>query len=303
MSVIVSLIHKHGNNIYWFDLSPNGEKNFISVYLIIDKKTALIETGPACSTSELVSGIEAVGIELEDIDFVVPTHIHLDHFGGGGNIMELCQNAKAVIHPKACRHVSKIEDWWNGSSEFLGEIAELYGQPAPIPKSRIISAEEGMELPLGEFSLTSIHTPGHAPHHITWKYGKEAFVGDSLGLWYSNLGTSFPVTPGYYRHDLALSSIYKMSNLDLDFLHYTHFGPRAVKGAFNQIKIEFEEWMKIVLDGNLNGLSSIEILEILFDNRLFLRQTDIKHGIHQKSTHLGSVEGMLGWIRRQNAEG
>ena len=123
MSVIVALIHKHGNNIYWFDLSPNGEKNFISVYLIIDKKTALIETGPACSTSELVSGIEAVGIELEDIDFVVPTHIHLDHFGGGGNIMELCQNAKAVIHPKACRHVSKIEDWWNGSSEFLGEIA------------------------------------------------------------------------------------------------------------------------------------------------------------------------------------
>ena len=59
----------------------------------------------------------------------------------------------------------------------------------------------------------------------------EAFVGDSAGLWYPDLDKSFPVTPGYYRHDLALESIEKMESINLDFYIYTHFGPRSAKNT------------------------------------------------------------------------
>tara|TARA_B100001029_G_scaffold169722_1_gene164892 strand:+ start:51 stop:953 length:903 start_codon:yes stop_codon:yes gene_type:complete len=293
-------INRHSENIFWFDLSPNKELEFISIYLVVDDKIALIETGPACSLDNLVSGIKSTGLKLEDVDYVVPTHIHLDHFGGGGHIMELCKNAKALVHPKAYKHVSNIEKWWQGSSDFLGKVAQLYGKPKPIPEDRLISAEDGFEVSLGGFSLKAVHTPGHAPHHITWIYGDEAFVGDSAGLWYPEIGFSFPVTPGYYRHDLALKSIKKMESLNLKNIFYTHFGPRLVYNTFEETKKEFELWMEIVEEGYNQQLSSKEILRMLFNKRPGLLQTNQNHGIHQKETHKSTVEGMIGWLRRKN---
>ena len=295
-------INKHSDTVFWFDVMPHGEERFISVYVIVEEKTVIIETGPASSNSNLVEGLNSMGISLEDIDYIVPTHIHLDHFGGGGHMMRLCPNAKAIVHPKAYTHVANIDRWWEGSADFLGKIAELYGKPIPIPETDLISADDGYELPLGKSSLVAMHTPGHAPHHITWIYGDEAFVGDSLGLWYSDLNTSFPVTPGYYRHDLALESIDRMANLELTYLHHTHFGPRPAKGALDQVKSEFEIWMDIVEEGYRRGVSAEEIVNILFDARSGLRDTDMNHGIHQTATHLGSVEGMLNWVRRNDAQ-
>ena len=281
---------------------PHGEERFISVYVIHDEKTVLIETGPASSNTNLVKGLNSIGIGLEDVDYIIPTHIHLDHFGGGGHMMSLCPNAKAIVHPKAYVHVSNIDKWWKGSVDFLGDIAELYGKPVPIPESNLISADDGYELSLGKSSLVALHTPGHAPHHITWIYGDEAFVGDSLGLWYSDLDTSFPVTPGYYRHDLALESIDSMSDLDLNYIHHTHFGPRPAEGALDQVKSEFKIWMEIVEEGYRKGRSADEIVNILFADRPGLKETDVNHGIHQTATHLGSVEGMLNWVRRNDAQ-
>ena len=145
-----------------------------------------------------------------------------------------------------------------------------------------------------------LHTPGHAPHHITWINGKSAFVGDSLGLWYPKIGRAFPVTPGYYRHDLALQSITLMSELDLEELYYTHFGPRFSEGAFEQTISEFQAWMTIVEEGIEKNLGPKEVLDLLFLTQEGLKLTDIKHGIHQRNTHLGSVEGMMSWVVRKN---
>ena len=293
-------INRHNDNLLWFDLQPNGEQEFITIYILLDDKITLIETGPACSHSNLVEGINKAGIALSEIDFIVPTHIHLDHFGGGGHIMQVCENAKAIVHPKAARHVSNIDKWWSGSLDFLGEVAKLYDKPLPIPESRIISAENGFEAKLGKTTLKALHTPGHAPHHITWINNNSAFVGDSLGLWYKEIDKAFPVTPGYYRHDLALQSIIAMSELNLKEIYYTHFGPRSSSGVFEQILNEFQTWMKIIQKGVYESLSSKEILDILFSKQEGLKLTDIKHGIHQRNTHLGSVEGMMGWIKREN---
>ena len=106
-------INKHSDSVFWFDVMPHGEERFISVYVIHDEKTVLIETGPASSNTNLVKGLNSIGIGLEDVDYIIPTHIHLDHFGGGGHMMNLCPNAKAIVHPKAYVHVSNIDKWWN----------------------------------------------------------------------------------------------------------------------------------------------------------------------------------------------
>ena len=155
---------------------------------------------------------------------------------------------------------------------------------------------------LGNHKIRALHTPGHAPHHITWIYGDDAFVGDSAGLWYPKIGRSFPVTPGYYRHDLALESIEKMAELELAYIHYTHFGPRNAEGVFMQTKKEFQLWMRVVEKGYKEDKSPNIILSELFDLRPGLKRTHSSHGPHQTETHLGTVEGMLNWVRRESAK-
>jgi len=91
-----------------------------------------------------------------------------------------------------------------------------------------------------------------------------------------------------------------MSNLNLEELYYTHFGPRSSEGAFEQTISEFQDWIAIVEDGIQNNLGPKEILEVLFLTQEGLKLTDIKHGIHQRNTHLGSVEGMMSWVMRKN---
>ena len=91
-----------------------------------------------------------------------------------------------------------------------------------------------------------------------------------------------------------------MSKLNLDELFYTHFGPRKSVGVFQEILNEFQSWMAIIEDGINKNLSSKEVLDILFLTQDGLKLTDIKHGIHQRNTHLGSVEGMMGWAMRKN---
>ena len=91
-----------------------------------------------------------------------------------------------------------------------------------------------------------------------------------------------------------------MDSLKLDFLFYTHFGPRSAKNVLSQTREEFEIWIDIVKEGIERKLTSNEILEILFQQRPGLLESNKKHGVHQSETHLGTVEGMMGWIRREN---
>ena len=91
-----------------------------------------------------------------------------------------------------------------------------------------------------------------------------------------------------------------MRVLDFDYLFYTHFGPRLATNVMSQTRDEFELWMKIVKEGINQKLASKEILQILFQKRLGLLESDKNHGVHQGSTHLGTVEGMMSWIRREN---
>ena len=94
-----------------------------------------------------------------------------------------------------------------------------------------------------------------------------------------------------------------MNKLDLKYVHYTHFGPRVAKGVFTETKKEFELWMRVVKKGYKENKSSEIILNELFNLRPGLKATDSSHGPHQAETHLGTVEGMLNWIRRENAQG
>ena len=295
-------LHHHSEHLVWFDLQPDGVPDFITIYIWLDEKNAIIETGPACALEHLMEGIAAAGLTPGEIDWVLPTHIHLDHFGGGGHLLRELPNARVLVHPKALKHVLDPQRLWEGSRAFLGPIAELYGEPLPIPRDRVAAVEDGGVIDLGTTQFRAMHTPGHAPHHVAWVADREVFVGDALGLWYPELNCGFPVTPPRYDHALALKSLDALAALDAEWLHYTHFGPRPAGNgaAIAQVREEFEAWLALVADGVAAGEDAAATTARLLAERPRLAQTEPGMGPHQAGTHLGSVRGMRGWLDAQS---
>jgi len=294
-------LHRHSEQLVWFDLQPDGVDGFISIYIWLDEKNAVIETGPACGLENVMRGIAAAGLAPEEIDWVLPTHIHLDHFGGGGHLLRELPNARALVHPRALKHVLDPQRLWEGSRAFLGPIAEMYGEPLPVAPDRVAAVEDGAVVDLGSTQLRALHTPGHAPHHVAWVADREVFVGDALGLWYTGLDRAFPVTPPRYDHALALASLDALESLDTEWLHHTHFGPRpAGEGvSIAQVREEFKAWLALVRDGVGAGEDAAATTARLLAERPRLAQTEQGMGPHQAGTHLGSVRGMRWWLDAQ----
>ncbi|HIH79074.1 MAG: MBL fold metallo-hydrolase [Candidatus Poseidoniia archaeon] len=291
-------LHHHSEQLVWFDLQPDGVADFISIYIWLDEKNAIIETGPACGLENIMQGIAMAGLTPEEIDWVLPTHIHLDHFGGGGHLLRELPNAQALVHPKALKHVLNPQRLWEGSRAFLGPIAEMYGEPLQVAPNRVTAVEDGTIVDLGGTQLCALHTPGHAPHHVAWVGDHDVFVGDALGLWYPGLDLGFPVTPPRYNHALALESLDRLASLDTEWLHYTHFGPRAARegAAITQVRSEFEAWLALIAEGVATGEDAAATTKRLLTERPGLTQTEVSMGLHQAGTHLGSVRGMREWL-------
>jgi hydroxyacylglutathione hydrolase len=134
--------------------------------LLLDNgKNVLIETGPRSSVKNLLKRIEDLGLSPWDIDYIILTHIHLDHGGGAGTCLKDMPNTKLLVHPRGLRHLIDPSKLWKGSLAVLKDVARMFGEPGPIPERMVQAAEEEIT-DIGDFRLKIIFTPSHAPHHL-----------------------------------------------------------------------------------------------------------------------------------------
>lgn len=149
---------------------------------------AVVETGASGSVGILQRVLEQRGLKAEQVRYVIPTHVHLDHAGGAGAMMKACSHARLVVHPKGERHLIDPTKLIAGAKTVYGEkaFAELYGEVLPVDQARVISAEDGLQIDLGGRLLEIRHTPGHADHHFcVWdQLSRSWFSGDVFGLSY-----------------------------------------------------------------------------------------------------------------------
>lgn len=195
---------------------------------------AFVDTGTNSAVPTLLASIEARGLKREAIDYVLLTHVHLDHAGGAGLLMQSLPNARAVIHPRGARHMVDPAKLIAGALVVYGKEAfeRLYGALVPIPESRILVADDGMEVLLGgDRRLELIHTPGHALHHyaIVDQGARAIFSGDNFGISYRDFDTSrgefiFPTTsPVQFDPEAMHATIDRLMSYQPKAIYLTHY--------------------------------------------------------------------------------
>lgn len=151
-----------------------------------DGRYAFVETGTARNVPHLLATLEARGIDRGAVDYVIPTHVHLDHAGGAGSLMAALPNARLVVHPRGARHMIDPAKLWAGATAVYGEamMQRVYGEIVPVAAERVIEAPDGFELDFNGRQLRFVDTPGHAYHHFcVWdERSRGFFSGDTFGM-------------------------------------------------------------------------------------------------------------------------
>ena len=178
----------YGNGIIAFD-AGYVRPILAAIHLIVDDgRVALIDTGSNDSLPNVLTALDKIGLPRDAVDYVILTHIHLDHAGGAGMLMREFPKAKLVVHPRGSRHMAEPSKLVAGVTAVYGQeyVETVYGEILPIPAERIIDAHDGLTLQLGGRELLMIDTPGHAKHHICIvdQKAKVIFSGDMFGLSY-----------------------------------------------------------------------------------------------------------------------
>ena len=160
-----------------------------AIHLIVDNgRVALVDTGSNDSLPNVLAALDKLGLGRDAVDYIILSHIHLDHAGGAGTLMRELPNARLVVHPRGSRHMAEPSRLVAGVTAVYGQdyVDTVYGEILPIPAERIIDAHDGLVLPLGGRELLCIDTPGHAKHHICVvdRQSGAIFTGDMFGLSY-----------------------------------------------------------------------------------------------------------------------
>ena len=221
------------NGIYCID-SGYVQNQYCAIYLLKEgEEVAIIETGTNHTIDRVLSVLSELGINHEQIRYVIPTHIHLDHVGGASKMMALFERARLIIHPRGARHVIDPGKLIEGSIGVYGEAVfrRLYGDIKAIDESRVDVAADLDTFSLGNRELIFIDTPGHARHHFCIYDAKSngIFTGDTFGLSYPVMknqrhGLMPSSSPVHFDADALLNSIDRLLAYKPDFMYLTHFG-------------------------------------------------------------------------------
>jgi len=208
--------------------------DFAAIYLIKqNNKITIIETGTTFSIPNVQKALERDGLSFLDVAYIIPTHVHLDHAGGAGELMKQCQNASLIVHPRGARHMIDPTKLIAGAMAVYGEqkFMKLYGEIIPIEASRVIEADDNFILDFNGRELKFIDTPGHARHHFCiWdKQTESMFTGYTFGISYRDLDHNdevyiFPSTsPVQFDPEELITSIHKIMEYKPHRVCLTHF--------------------------------------------------------------------------------
>ncbi|UCV27790.1 MBL fold metallo-hydrolase [Ferribacterium limneticum] len=223
----------YGNGIIAFD-AGYVRPILAAIHMVVENgRVAFIDTGSNDALPNALSALKKIGLDVSAVDYVILTHIHLDHAGGAGSLMRAFPKAKLVVHPRGARHMAEPAKLVAGVTAVYGVeyVQRVYGEILPIAADRIIEAPDGLSLSLAGRELLCLDTPGHARHHICIDDKKTSgiFTGDMFGLSYRELDVEgrqfiFPTTtPTQFEPEAMRESIRRLLSFNPEAMYLTHY--------------------------------------------------------------------------------
>jgi len=196
-------------------------------------RAAVVDTGANNAVPLILGALAELGIEREAVEFLFLTHVHLDHAGGAGALLQALPRATAVIHPRGAPHMIDPAKLIAGTRAVYGDelYGRLYGEILPIPRERVAIAQDGQRFDLGGRTFECVHTPGHALHHqaIVDHGATSIFTGDTFGISYREFDTAkgpwiMPTTtPTQFDPAQLKASIVRLMQFRPRRLYLTHY--------------------------------------------------------------------------------
>lgn len=223
----------YGNGIVAFD-AGYVRPILAAIHMVIENgRVAFIDTGSNDALPNALAALKRLGLPVQAVDYVILTHIHLDHAGGAGSLMAAFPNARLVVHPRGVRHMAEPSRLVAGVTAVYGAeyVQRVYGEILPIPAERIDAAPDGHVVSLAGRELLCLDTPGHARHHICIvdRRTSDIFTGDMFGLSYRELDVDgrpfiFPTTtPTQFEPEEMRASIDRLLSFAPEAVYLTHY--------------------------------------------------------------------------------
>lgn len=278
-------------------------------------RAAFVDVGSNDSVPYLLAALAELGIAREAVDYVLLTHVHLDHAGGAGRLMRELPNAQALLHPRGAPHMIDPAKLIAGSKVVYGEerFRRLYGELVPIPPARVRVVQDGERVKLGARTLELIHTPGHAQHHYAVVDAAHAslFSGDTFGISYRALDTEngnfiTPSTvPTQFDPQQHLASIDRMLSFAPESVYLMHFSRvTGVPRLGRLLKEQIVELARIARTHAADADPGVGIRADMFALWLGLAR---RHGCRQPEAEIEyalagdltlNTQGLLAWLAR-----
>jgi len=236
----------------YVDLDFLGKSGIIATGILHGKSgVALVDPGPSTTLETLKRKLDSKGMSFGDVRAILLTHIHLDHAGATGTLMDRCPDARVYVHAKGAPHLSDPSGLLASASRLYGaDMQRLWGEVRAVPASRLHVLNDRDSLHVVGHDVESAYTPGHASHHVSYflPSARLAFVGDTAGVSRQTGRLVIPPTP---PPDIDLeawrASTDRILAWDPQLLFLTHFGPHASPRVhMNDLWIRLEAWSQRV---------------------------------------------------------
>ncbi|MCB1740661.1 MAG: MBL fold metallo-hydrolase [Gammaproteobacteria bacterium] len=312
------LFQAQGHGIYRIDTLHNGPDSTACYVLEANGRVAIIDTGARKTPAAIQQLLEARGLSAEAVDYVMPTHVHLDHAGACGQLMQRFPNARLVVHPRGARHMIDPTRLAAGTVAVYGEetFQAAFGALEPVTAERVVSIEDDGVIDLAGRELLCIHSPGHASHHycVYDRTSGSLFAGDTFGVSFREFdhdGRSFvfPTTsPVDFDPDQWHQTLDKLMSHAPQRVFVAHFGRvDAVPEGERQLRLGIDAHARIAraaadaADRKSAIKSAITdlLLEMLRHHASPLSEAQ---SLERMATDLEiNAQGLLVWLERQSS--
>ena len=263
------MLTRLSESVALIDTRAVGEPNVVAAYLVTGKESALIDMGYRSSAENVAGDLAKEGIGTKELDYLLPTHVHLDHSGSCGTLANIFTNASVRVHPNGEPHLADPARLWKGAGELFGkERMRRFGRPDPIEAKRLRIASDGDLIDLGhQIRLRTVWTPGHASHHLSYEWEGHAafFTGDAVGIRYPEFPILIPTTPPTsFNLEQAIQSLDRLRASSPSEFYTPHFGVvgNAMKWIIENVEI-LRSWSRRLANMRSTGSSDESIIEVL----------------------------------------